>query len=129
MIRSLFDQCAGRLGDALGGHAVAIEQEAGRAGGRKLRDAEDVDPGRMVLHDGLGHGAAQASGEVASSAVTMPAVSRAALITASVSSGFTVGIEITRAEIPSSASVRRQQAPPEHGAVADQGHVVAVAQR
>ena len=41
---------------------------------------------------------------MASSAVTMPAVSRAAAMTASTSSGLTVGIESTRAEMPSSAS-------------------------
>ena len=41
---------------------------------------------------------------VASSAVTMPAVSRAAATTASTSSGLTVGIDSTRAEIPSAAS-------------------------
>ena len=43
--------------------------------------------------------------EVASSAVTMPAVSCAAATIASTSSGFTVGIESTRAEIPSPARI------------------------
>jgi hypothetical protein len=39
-----------------GGHAVAVEEEAGRASGSKLRDAEDGDPVRMMLHHRLGHG-------------------------------------------------------------------------
>jgi len=42
--------------------------------------------------------------DTASSAVTIPAVSRAAATTAPVSNGFTVGIDSTRAEIPSVAS-------------------------
>ena len=58
----------------------------------------------MMLYDGLGDRTAEAAADTASSAVTMPAVSRAAATTASVSSGFTVGIDSTRAEIPSSAS-------------------------
>ena len=50
---------------------------------------------------------------VASSAVTIPAVSRAAATTASTSSGLTVGIESTRAEMPSLGELLgRGQRPP-----------------
>ena len=58
----------------------------------------------MVLDDSLGDGSPNPPAVVPSSAVTMPAVSRAAATTASTSSGFTVGIEMTRALIPSAAS-------------------------
>ena len=110
------------------GHAVAIKQEAGRAGWCELWNAQDLHLGRMVLHHRLGHRAAQGAGD----------------------SGFLGGDDATRLPGGPHNRLRVQrlhrghgdhscrdpvigelfcgnESPPQHRAIADQGHIVAIA--
>jgi hypothetical protein len=51
----------GCISDAVGRHAISVEQEPGGAGGRELWYAEDHDLCWVVADDGFGDGAAKAA--------------------------------------------------------------------
>jgi membrane protease YdiL (CAAX protease family) len=125
---SLSDQLPSCRGDAFWGHAVAIKQEAGRAGWCKLWNAQDRHLGRMSLHHRLGHRAAQGASDSgflgSDNATRLPGSPHNCLRVQRLHRGH--GDHSCRDPVIGELFCGNES-PPQHRAIADQGHIVTIA--